>query len=54
MHWLNSSGSISHLPLSILHSTLRSLSLLSDLFQEKAFYIQTFSTIKSLLANNPV
>ncbi|CAK5087623.1 unnamed protein product [Meloidogyne enterolobii] len=54
MHWLNSSGSISHLPLSILHSTLRSLSLLSDLFQEKSFYIQTFSTIKSLLANNPV
>uniref|UniRef100_A0A914KTC5 Uncharacterized protein n=1 Tax=Meloidogyne incognita TaxID=6306 RepID=A0A914KTC5_MELIC len=53
MHWLNSSGSISHLPLSILHSTLRCLALLSDLFQEKSFYIQTFSTIKSLLANNP-
>uniref|UniRef100_A0A1I8BYQ3 HEAT repeat-containing protein 1 n=1 Tax=Meloidogyne hapla TaxID=6305 RepID=A0A1I8BYQ3_MELHA len=53
MHWLNSSGFISHLPLSILHSTLRSLSLLSDLFQEKGFYRQTFSTIKSLLANNP-
>ena len=51
MHWLHSAGS-GQLPLPILHSTLRSLALLSDLFHEPALYKQTWATIRPLMVMN--
>ncbi|KAL3080793.1 hypothetical protein niasHS_014898 [Heterodera schachtii] len=45
VHWLNSSE-LAQIPMAILCSTLRSLTFLSDLFHDPAFYRQTFVTLK--------
>uniref|UniRef100_A0A914H263 Huntingtin n=1 Tax=Globodera rostochiensis TaxID=31243 RepID=A0A914H263_GLORO len=47
-HWLNSSD-LALIPMAILSGTLRSLTLLSDLFHDPSFYQQTFSTLWPLM-----